>query len=502
MAMKASIKPLIFLVLVATLLTPFAALSQSYKTDIPSAITAPDSVETRLGTLKFRDGFPDEATAQKVYDNLDFQRGVQVMLSTMQAASLNAQRHALRSFGPDNQTVIIFESLMDSRSLFLTANTESIYAVAWLDLSKGPVVVESPPNTLGLVDDFWFRYVTDLGNAGPDKGAGGKFLFLPPDYKGEVPAGYHVFKSQTFGNLFATRGFVVKGDPKPGVKGIKDKLRIYPLAQAANPTATNFINVSGKAFNTIHSMDYAFYEEVNEVIQEEPAGIVDPETAGLLASIGIEKGKPFAPDARMKKILAEAAAVGQATARTLAYRSRTAEAHLYPNSGWETAFVGGSHEFLADGARLLDARTFFFFYATGITPAMARKMVGVGSQYATAFVDSKGQPLDGGKTYRLHLPPNIPVKDFWSLVVYDSQTRSQLQTDQQFPSIGSQKKGVVINADTSVDVYFGPKAPKGKQNNWVQTWPGKGWNVILRLYGPLQPFFDKTWRPGEIEEVQ
>jgi hypothetical protein len=351
------------------------------------------------------------------------------------------------------------------------------------------------------VDDFWFHYVTDLGNAGPDKGKGGKFLFVPPGYQGPIPDGYYVFKSPTFGNIFATRGFQVNGSPMPAVDNIKQHLRIYPLSQAAKPPPNQFVNVSGKAYNTIHAMDFSYFEEVNEVIQEEPNTAIDPETLGLLASIGIEKGKPFAPDARMKAILTEAAAVGNATARTLAYRTRTDEAHLYPGSGWVTAFIGGSYEFLHDGVRLLDARSFFFFYATGITPAMSMKMVGVGSQYATAFVDSKNRPLDGGKTYRLHLPPNIPAKDFWSFVVYDAQTRSMLQTDQQFPSIGSQKKGVVTNADKSVDVYFGPKAPAGKESNWVQTWPGKGWNVILRLYGPLQSWFDKTWRPGEIEEV-
>jgi hypothetical protein len=151
---------------------------------------------------------------------------------------------------------------------------------------------------------------------------------------------------------------------------------------------------------------------------------------------------------------------------------------------------------------LLDARTYFYFYATGNTPAMIAKMVGVGSQYATAFVDANQQPLDGAKTYRLHLPPNIPAKNFWSIVLYDNQTRSMLQTDQQFPSIGSEKKGIVINPDTSVDLYFGPKAPPGKESNWVQTTPGQGWNTVLRLYGPLEPWFNKTWRPGEIEQVK
>jgi hypothetical protein len=489
---------------VFTLVFAFApsVFAQKYKTDIPPAVTIPDKVETRLGTLTFKDGFPDDKTIEKVYDNLDFQRGVQALLTAMPAASLVAQRKALRAIGPDNQTVIIFETLMDSRSLFLTANTESIYSIAWLNLKKGPIVVESPANTLGLVDDFWFHYVTDLGLAGPDKGKGGKFLFLPPGYKGEIPKGYYVYRSKTFNNLFGTRGFQVNGSPKPGVDNIKQHLRIYPLSEAANPPATKFVNVSGKAFNTIHAMDYSFYEEVNEVVQDEPNSAMDPETLGLLASIGIEKGKPFAPDDRMKKILTEAALVGNATARANAYRSRLAESYFYPNSAWGTCFVGGSYLFEHDGVRLLDARSYMFFYATGITPAMSIQKVGAGSAYAAAFVDAQKHPLDGSKNYQLHLPPNIPAKQFWSLVLYDDQTRSMLQTDQQFPSIGSQKKGVVTNSDGSVDVYFGPKPPVGKEGNWVQTWPGKGWNVILRLYGPLQPWFDKTWKPGEIVEVK
>jgi hypothetical protein len=471
-------------------------------TDIPPAIVIADRVDTPIGTLTFFDGFPDEATVEKVYDNLDFQRGVQAFLTTIPAASIRAMREGFRTFGPDNETVLIFENLLDSKSLYLTPNTESLYVMAWLNLRNGPVVVESPPNSLGLVNDLWFRYVADLGNAGPDEGKGGKFLFLPPDYTGTPPEGYFVYKSRTFNNSFGTRGFLVNGDPAPAITSVKKHLRIYPLAKAAHPPTPTFVNVSGKSFNTIHSMDFSFFEEVNDVVQEESADATDPETLGLLAAIGIEKGKTFAPDARMKKILTEAADVANATARALTFRTRLKDAYLYPNSAWKTAFVGGSHEFLRNGARILDARSYFHFYATGITPAMAMKMpAGVGSQYALAFVDSKGQPLDGSKSYRLHLPPNIPAKDFWSIVLYDNQTRSQLQTDQQFPSISSQKKGVASNPDQSVDVYFGPKAPVGKEGNWIQTWPGKGWNVILRLYGPLQPWFDKTWRPSEIEAM-
>ena len=214
-----------------------------------------------------------------------------------------------------------------------------------------------------------------------------------------------------------------------------------------------FINVSGKAFNTIHANDFSFFEEVNHIVQEEPNAALNPETLGVLAAIGIEKGKPFAPDAPMKKILTEAAAVGNATARANVFKSRLKEAYLYPNSAWCIPFVGGSHEFLSQpGVRNLDARTMFFYYATGITPAMSMKMVGVGSQYAIAFVDSEGKGLDGSKTYKVHLPPNIPARNFWSFVLYDNQTRSMLQTDAQFPSIGSQSKGLAINSDTSVDI--------------------------------------------------
>jgi hypothetical protein len=175
---------------------------------------------------------------------------------------------------------------------------------------------------------------------------------------------------------------------------------------------------------------------------------------------------------------------------------------FYPNSAWLTPFPGGSYKFEDNGGAVnLNAKAMFFFYATGVTPAMTEKMVGEGSQYAAAFVDAKGAPLDGSKTYEVHMPPNIPAKAFWSFTLYDNQTRSMLQTDQQSPAVGSLTKGLVTNADGSVDVYFGPKAPAGKEANWVQTIPGKGWNTLLRLYSPLEPWFNKTWRPGEIEPM-
>jgi hypothetical protein len=472
-------------------------------TEVPPGIATPDKLETSLGTLTSVDGVPDAETTQKVYDNLDLNRATEAFLNGLPIASMYAMKKGLLGFGPPNTTVLLFEDLMDSKALWLTPNTVSVYMGSWLELGDEPMVIETPPDVLGFINNAWFKYVIDFGRLGPDKGKGGKFLIIPPGYKGAIPEGYHVAKTSTYGNWVVWRGFQVDGSPKPAVDATKKLFKIYPLSKKDNPPAMTFVNASGKFHNTIHRMDFRYWEELNATIQAEPLEGLDVETRGLLASIGIKKGQEFKPDARMKKILTEAVAVGNITARALAYKSRIPEAYFYKNSAWCTPFVGDSYQFLKQpGVRNLDARTFFFFYATGITPAMAEVVIGKGSAYAVAFVDAKGDPLDGGKNYKLHLPPNIPEKNFWSFTLYDGQSRSMLQTDQQFPSVGSLTKGMVVNADKSVDVYFGPKVPAGKENNWVQTMPGKGYSVIFRLYSPLKPWFDKTWRPGEIELVK
>jgi hypothetical protein len=491
----------LFIALMATTETVDAQVKYKMTTDIPTSITTPDSVVTSLGTLKFFDGYPDAETSRKVYDNLDFQRGMQAFLNNIPAASAYALRTGLRTFGPDNTTVLISESLMDSRSLFLTGNTETIYCITWLDTKNGPLVVELPSGILGIINDFWFRFVSDVGIPGPDMGKGGKYLLLPPGYEGDVPEGYYVIRSRTYGNFFFYRIFPVDGDASAGIADSKNVYQVYQLGSAANHPAVNFIDVSGKYINTIHSNDFNFYEELNHVIQEEPLEASDKENLGLLASIGIRKGKPFSPDARMKNILIDAVAVGNATARSIVFNTRDEEAYYYPNSSWKMFFLGKNTEFSPDGILNTDARSYYYYVGSSNSPACFIQRIGELSQYAIANKDNTGQYLDGSKTYRVHLPANIPAKNFWSLLVYDSQTRSMLQTDQRFPSISSQRKDLIINPDTSVDVYFGPKPPPGKAVNWIMTVPGKGWWLTLRLYGPLQPWFDKTWKPGEIELV-
>ena len=292
-------------------------------TQIPESIIVPEKIETRLGALEFFDGFPGDKTVQKMHDYLYFHRAVDVFLDEMRAASIVAIREGLRSMGVHEcHQIAIFEDLMDSKALWLTANTETVYASNFLDLRKdGPIVIESPPNVLGILDDMWMRYVGDIGNAGPDKGQGGKFLILPPGYDGDPPDGYHVFRSRTYGVWFLVRGFLVNGDPGPAVESFRRDLHIYPLAEAGNPPAMEFKNASGVPHNTIHANNYLFYEELNTVVQEEHEDAINADRKGRLALLGIVKGHAFKPDDRMKSIMDEAAFTGAAIARTISWAS-------------------------------------------------------------------------------------------------------------------------------------------------------------------------------------
>jgi hypothetical protein len=320
---------------------------------------------------------------------------------------------------------------------------------------------------------MWFNWIIDFGTPGPDRGAGGKYLILPPGYDGPVPeGGFYVGRSKTTRALVLGRAFLVDNDPKPAVDLIQKSFKIYPyvpggsgtsIAQilsgevkpgrAAEPPPMRFVDGSGKAFNTVPPSDYSFFEMLNAVVQQEPADALgDVERTGQMAAIGIVKGKPFEPDARMKKILTDAAAIGEATSRMLSYRPRASEGFaVYPDSAWmNSLWVGGYSmetpppEVTAagvkplppTGARTLNARTAFFYYATGISPAMIMRLPGLGSQYLMAFQDADKRDFDGAKTYKVTLPPNIPAAKFWSLTVYDNQTRSMLDTPQNYPRAG------------------------------------------------------------------
>lgn len=470
---------------------------------VPESVTTPDRVHTELlGDLEFTDGMPSKATVRKAYDFLDLSRGAEAFLSGIPAASIYGLLEGFKEAGLQPGDLGIFEELADARSLLLTANSTTMYAMMEINVKDGPMVVEVPPAVLGPVDDAYFCWVTDIGLTGPDQGRGGKYLFVHRDYKGALPDGYFVARSSSYRNLCFFRAFV-KGDDLAGTaSALKATFRMYPLAKAATPPKQRFVNCSGKQFNTVHANNFRFYEELNAVIQYEPADAFNPELIGLFASIGIKKGQPFNPDARMKIILTEAVAVGNATARAISFAPRKKSVFFYPDRKWNSPFAGMSSDFLNNGERVLDDRIFFHYVATGITPAMAAPKVGTGSAYAFTARDADDNYLDGGKTYKVTLPYPIPVNTFWSLMVYSGQHRSMLETDQKLAGLDSNNPSVRPNADGSYTMWFGPKAPQGHEGNWIQTMPDKSFNVILRLYGPLQPWFDKTWKPGDFELVR
>jgi hypothetical protein len=512
--------------------------------EVLKSLSAPEAVDTRIGTLEFNKGTPTDKTAQTVFDTIDFTRALNAYNNSFRGASALAIKKGMESAGAGSGDVLIFSELMGSESLFLTANADTVYYLAYLDLSEGPVVIDQPKDGLGALNDMWFQWVIDIGKPGPDRGLGGKYLIVGPDYDGPLPeGGYFTAHAKTNTVLYAMRAFIAGGnDPKPAVDNIKQNLKFYPykpgsfgtpiaealegkvrLAGEPKIPETKFIEASGLSFNTIPPSDAGFFDLLNENVQNEPATSYDVELAGQLAAIGIVHGKAFAPDERMQKILADAAQTGQAFGRALQWQfaMKHPEWAYYEGSNWgNMLFEGGAFfetppplfedgmfkPFPPTGARTLDSRTAFYYAYTLDSPGMIMRIPEVGSQYLMAFVDSSGKPFDGNKTYKVALPKGIPAAAFWSFTVYDNQTRSMLQTPQKYPRAGSQSypsPAAVAADDGSTVVYFGPEQPDGvERGNWIQTDPDKGWFTILRLYSPLPAFFDKSWQPTEIEAVQ
>lgn len=520
-------------------------MTQNYRTKIPVSLTTPDKVNTNIGVLNFKDGYPIGDTVTKVQDELDYIHGVEAFMNSTRGISVYAIRKGMLDIGVKDGDVLLFSKLLDARSLLLTGNADTVYFISFLDLSKGPVIFEAPPDSLGLVDDMWFRWVTDFGLPGAERGRGGKYLLVGPGYKGSLPeGGYIVRHSRTNHVILLGRSFLTNNDPAPTVAVIKKTLKIYPYIQNGSgtsigsylngkakklndlpkPMTPRFVEGTNVEMNTIPPNDFNHYVMLDKLVQMEPASALDPEIAGQFAAIGIVKGKPFAPDARMKKILNKAVAFANAATRTISMGSHPVNHFKYygPNSDWYNMLFQGGYTFIEpppmitedgrvkplpeSGSKKLHSRASFFYMATGVSPAMCMRLVNVGSQYLMAARDSDGNLFDGAKTYKVVLPKNIPAARFWSITVYDNQTRSMLQTPQLYPRAGSQSfpsPAAKTASDGTTTVYFSPTQPKGvSRGNWIQTDPKKGFFLILRLYSPLKPFFDKTWRPSEIELVK
>lgn len=478
----------------------------------------------RLADLPFAEGRPTKETAQTLRDELLFQRATQTYLWALPLINtLGMQVGSEKAFGAGYNILPIWKKRLDANTLVTTPNSDVLYAMSYVDLGRdGPVVMEAPPMLQGILLDYWQRpipvdggrFFGDVGLAGPDGGKGGKILLLPPGYKGPVPEGYFVYRSGTNKVFVFLRGFYE--DPKslaPAVAHL-ERTKIYPLNGKADVKPMKFPDASGVPVNMLPIGDGSAFDQLKLLVDGEGDNLASPDWLGMLAAIGIVKGAPFAPDARARVILDEAAKTAYKTSRVIGFEEVVGghSYSVYPDRHWTNPMAGGtpakpsgainlSWVNVAGGYLALDARINFFTNYYSVSPGMLSYTPGKGANYMMGFTDSEGVSLSGGSNYRLRLPPNIPAANFWSVTLYDAANSSGLANGQPFPSLGSRDKPEK-NADGSTDLYLGSKAPEGKASNWLATVPGKGYFAILRLYGPLEAAIDKSWKPGDIERVK
>jgi hypothetical protein len=478
----------------------------------------------KLANLPFSENRPTQETAQTLRDELLFQRATQAYLWALPLINtLGMKTGSEKVFGAGYNVLPVWKKRLDAKTLVTTPNSDVIYAMSYVDLGKdGPLVFEAPPNLQGILLDFWQRpipvdggkFFGDVGLPGPDAGKGGKFLLLPPGYKGKVPKGYFVYRSATNNVFIFLRSFYQ--DPKnltPAV-ALVEQSKIYPLNGKAIAKPMKFPDASGVPVNMLPISDGSAFDHLKQLVDSEGANLADSDWLGMLAAIGIIKGQPFNPDARTREILDRAAKTAYKMSRVIGFQEAAGgrDFRVYPDRHWVNPIADGTPanpggpldlnwRRKAEGYLDLDLRIWFFTDYYSISPGMISQIPGKGAKYMIAFTDGEGTPLSGGSNYRVNLPPNIPAANFWSVTLYEAENASGLANGQPFPSLGLRDKPVQ-NADGSTDLYLGPKAPEGKQGNWLATVPGKGYFAILRLYAPTEAAIDKSWKPGDIESVK
>jgi hypothetical protein len=467
-------------------------------TEIPEEIATLDKLETRIGKIEFENDYVTEETAVKLREELQFQAAVQTYLWSFPIANIMSLRDGHRAVGINNTAIPIFEDYLTPKTVVPTGNQSTIYAYNVVTMTE-PMVLVVPPDVVGFISDAWQRPMGDLGRPGPDKGKGGKFLLVPPGYKGELPSeGYYVVPCATNNIWWLVRAFVKDGDTKATVQSLK-QTKLYPLSNPAAPQ--EYLNGSKMPAYCIPPRGDAYYDLIAKALNEETVQVHDRIMMGMAAILGIEKGKSFNPDAKTRAMLAEAEKVAYAINSTLSFESVSPTAPAYDNSEWEFCFQTQSASFDAENRLELYERSAFTHQAMTGAFSMVLKLRGKGSKYIFTSRDSEGTHLDGGKSYTLNVPANVPAADFWSVCVYDTKTRSIINTGRPMSALNSYMD-YPVNEDGSIDMYFGPTPPAQGEKNWVKTKPGKGFFIYFRFYGPLEPFYDKSWKPGEVELVK
>jgi hypothetical protein len=456
--------------------------------------------ETRLGKIEFESDYVTEETAAKLREELQFQAAVQTYLWSFPIANVMSLRDGHRAVGIKNTAIPIFEDYLTPKTVVPTGNQSTIYAYNVLTLGEEPMVLVVPPDVVGFVGDAWQRPQGDLGRPGPDRGEGGKYLLVPPGYEGEIPSeGYYIEPCATKNVFWLLRGFVYDRDAEAAIKNLK-QAKLYPLS---NPEAPQeYLNGSKMPAYCIPPRGGAYYDLVAKALTEETVQVHDRVMMGMASILGIEKGKPFNPDEKTRAILEEAEKVAFAMNATLSFESVAPTAPAYPgtDSKWEFCFQTNSPSFDAEHRLELYERAAFTHQAMTGANAMVLKLRGKGSKYIFTSRDSDGNHLDGSHSYKLNVPANIPAKDFWEICVYDTKTRSIINTGRPMSALNSYMN-LPANVDGSLDIYFGPTPPPQGEESWIKTKPGEGFFMYFRFYGPLEPFYDKSWKVNDVVKV-
>ncbi len=479
-----------------------------------SAAPAPAPVQTRLGPLALDHGLPTPDTRQKLYDELDFQRAVQAVIWAEPAINNALFQRGMAKVGVPNLGAMVYNARMHPGQETLTPNQSVVYLYDSINLKdSGPVVHTVPPGPINAgFFDMWMRPVYDFGTVGPNKGQGDRILIVPPSYTGALPDGYQVVRPRTNQIFSITRLSVKEGMTPEQATALFKTVQTYRLADAANPPEKPLVLMGdpatgGKAFRMNRPTGLAYWQLVHDIIGGETIEDRDRIMLGTIAEIGIARGKPFAPDARLQKLLVEGETVGKLAMINEAFSPRSipdgVNKDLYPGTHWENIQLLPSMTQEGPASTYVTGRMVGFYQANGAQFAWDPRDFppGFGQKYAAAYQDKNGDWLKGETGYRLRVPPTVPVADFWALTVYDVETRALIETAQHRAEINPNVNKLKTNADGSIDLFFGPKPPAGMATNWVQTAPGRAWFPYFRWYGPTAAYYDKSWSLPDFEPL-